>query len=71
MCSDCMAEEYGYGKEQKIDSMKDLELCKDCDALTMRMNKDLTTINDTYVIQYFECDKCSKTMKKKIKKWRR
>ena len=71
MCSACMAEEYGYGNAPEMDSMKDCEFCKECDAMTMQQNKDRTRITDKLVIKYFECAKCGSEKKTKSKRWSR
>ena len=72
MCSKCTFEQYKTQKQTtEMDFFAYSKICDKCNLRTMRINKDKTTINDTEVIQYFECDKCGHSTIKKINKWRR
>lgn len=68
LCSECTFEEFGVGKPKRQKNLlADYELCKDCDGMTMRHYKDKTEVKDTHLVKHYECDKCGKTMKKRIK----
>lgn len=71
MCSECMFEQFGHGKKTQNENIRDFELCKTCDLLTMRQDKDNTAITETHIIKHFQCDKCGNKLTNKIKKWRR
>ena len=67
MCNNCLLDEYEE-KTMKKEDTKEYSLCSECGLKTMAMNKDKTKINKDNVVQYFECLKCGKTEKRKIKK---
>jgi len=72
MCDECMSEVYGTTKKtQEAKITPNTDLCKTCQALTMVINHDRTTVEKNYIIQIFECEKCGATTKKKVLKWKR
>ena len=71
MCAKCTYEQFNYSKKSQDEKLEDFELCKKCNLMTMRMDKDRTEITDKYVISHFQCDKCGYRIKRKVKLWRR
>jgi len=67
MCAKCTYEKFRYGKKSQDEEMEDFELCKTCNLMTMRKDKDKTEITDKYVISHFQCAKCGERIKKRAK----
>ena len=71
MCAGCTFEEFDHGKPDLEGSMKDCDICKKCNLMTMRLEKELTEITNEHVIKHFQCAKCGERKTSKVKKWRK
>lgn len=65
LCPDCTFKE--FNSKPKKNSFVEYVFCKHCQGLTMKENKAKTRATDTQMFKYFECEKCGRTLKGKVK----